>query len=68
MLTDSDIEYSMKIDVYRQFFLDYLFTKEGSIYEAWNFKFLKSFTKKNRKEGLKEAAAYILEYTNKNQT
>lgn len=43
-----------------------MFTKEKSLLEIESFKFIKSFTKKNRKEALKLAAAYVLEAVHKN--
>ncbi|CAD8178052.1 unnamed protein product [Paramecium octaurelia] len=66
VLIDTEQEYTMKIDVLKQFFLDYLFTKEKSLLQIESFKFIKSFTKKNRKEAFKLAAAYILEAVHKN--
>ncbi|CAD8110606.1 unnamed protein product [Paramecium sonneborni] len=66
IMLDSEHEYSMTIDVLKQFFLDYLFTKENSFLEIESFKFINSFIKKNKKEALKLAAIYILESIHKN--
>ncbi|CAD8091818.1 unnamed protein product [Paramecium primaurelia] len=66
VMLDSEPEYNMNVEVLKQFFLDYLFTKDNSVLEIESFRFVKSFTKQNRKEALKLAAAYILESIHKN--